>query len=46
LPEDDQVSVTKKEYQAIIDVSMGGRIAEEISMLIHPFDEPKEGVLF
>ena len=32
LPEDDRVSVSKKEYQASIDVSMGGRIAEEFSM--------------
>lgn len=31
LPEDDKVSMSKKEYQASIDVSMGGRVAEEIS---------------
>jgi len=29
LPEDDKVSMSKKEYQASIDVSMGGRVAEE-----------------
>ncbi|THH09364.1 hypothetical protein EW145_g2075 [Phellinidium pouzarii] len=30
LPEDDRVSMTRKEYQASIDVSMGGRVAEEL----------------
>ncbi|KAI5124509.1 hypothetical protein M0805_003033 [Coniferiporia weirii] len=30
LPEDDRVSMTKREYQASIDVSMGGRVAEEL----------------
>lgn len=30
LPADDRVSVSKKEYQASIDVSMGGRVAEEL----------------
>ena len=31
LPENDMVSVTFKQYQAKIDVSMGGRVAEELS---------------
>ncbi|EJD05932.1 ATP-dependent metallopeptidase Hfl [Fomitiporia mediterranea MF3/22] len=30
LPEGDKVSMTMKEYQASIDVSMGGRVAEEL----------------
>jgi len=30
LPENDRYSVTLKEYQATIDVCMGGRVAEEI----------------
>jgi hypothetical protein len=31
LPENDRTSVTLKEYLAGIDVSMGGRVAEELS---------------
>ncbi|EGO18566.1 hypothetical protein SERLADRAFT_454144 [Serpula lacrymans var. lacrymans S7.9] len=30
LPENDRYSVTQKEYQAMIDVCMGGRVAEEL----------------
>lgn len=32
LPEDDRHSVSLKEYLAEIDVCMGGRVAEELSM--------------
>jgi len=31
LPENDRTSVSLKEYLAGIDVSMGGRVAEELS---------------
>ena len=31
LPENDMVSITFKQYRAKIDVSMGGRVAEELS---------------
>ena len=31
LPEDDRTSVSYKQYLAGIDVSMGGRVAEELS---------------
>ena len=31
LPEDDRYSVSYKQYLATIDVSMGGRVAEELS---------------
>jgi ATP-dependent metalloprotease len=31
LPENDRMSVSLKEYLAGIDVSMGGRVAEELS---------------
>lgn len=33
LPENDRTSITYKEYLAGIDVSMGGRVAEELSEL-------------
>lgn len=36
LPEDDRESVTLKEYRAIIDVCMGGRVAEELSETNNP----------
>jgi ATP-dependent metalloprotease len=32
LPENDRLSVSLKEYLAEIDVCMGGRVAEELSM--------------
>lgn len=32
LPEDDRYSVSLKQYLAEIDVCMGGRVAEELSM--------------
>lgn len=35
LPESDKVSQTFENYQASIDVSMGGRAAEEEGMLAH-----------
>ena len=31
LPEDDRYSISYKQYLAVIDVSMGGRVAEELS---------------
>lgn len=31
LPEDDQYSVSFKQYRAAIDVCLGGRVAEELS---------------
>ena len=34
LPEDDRHSVSLKEYLAEIDVSMGGRVAEELSTIL------------
>ena len=32
LPEADVESVSKKEFEAMLDVAMGGRAAEELSM--------------
>ena len=32
LPQDDRISISKKEYLADIDVCMGGRVAEELSL--------------
>jgi ATP-dependent metalloprotease len=36
LPEDDNTSVTYKQFLATIDVCMGGRVAEELSKLSFP----------
>lgn len=35
LPKDDRHSVSWKEYMADIDVSLGGRVAEELGELTH-----------
>lgn len=35
LPENDRLSVSLKEYLAEIDVCMGGRVAEELSVLAY-----------
>lgn len=37
LPEADRVSTSLKEYQAQIDVCMGGRVAEALSASLHDF---------
>jgi hypothetical protein len=37
LPEVDRISTSLKEYQAQIDVCMGGRVAEAISKLMYLF---------
>jgi hypothetical protein len=37
LPENDRTSVSLKEYLASIDVSMGGRVAEELSEALLAF---------
>jgi ATP-dependent metalloprotease len=36
LPADDRLSVTLKEYLAVIDVMLGGRVAENLSELLRP----------